>query len=306
MLRERGDFAEAEKLLAERDSRLRGLPNRSDQLHTELCGLYVGLYQAWGKPEKAEPWAKEFRDSIGREIDAMTARIDKAPKSPPPREAPAVSNLYCDRARLRVRAGQFEQAAADFQRGIELDPADHWPWFYRGCLLAYLGEEKAYRGHCAQMLSRFGNSPESHVLDCTVKTCSLLPGGAGGDPQRLNQIANQVWAIGGKEERNEHWFRLLKGVAEYRDDSPERAISWLTSSLSPELPHRTATAYLYLAMAHHRTGNAAEAKEALAKAEDRVTRLVPKPGAGDLAEGGIENWLICQTALREARAMLKP
>ena len=59
-------------------------------------------------------------------------------------------------------------------------------------------------------------------------------------------------------------------------------------------------------MAHHRSGNAAEAKAALAEAETRVQQFVPRPGAGDLAEGGIENWLICQAALREAQAMLKP
>jgi hypothetical protein len=140
------------------------------------------------------------------------------------------------------------------------------------------------------------------VLDCTVKTCSLMPGST--DAERLNQIANQVWSLGGKDERNATWFRLLKGMAEYRAGSPERAINWLTASLTPDLPHRAATAELYLAMARHRMGDAATAKAALASAEERIQRLTPQAGTGDLAEGGIENWLICQTALRECRTLV--
>jgi hypothetical protein len=31
---------------------------------------------------------------------------------------------------------------------------------------------------------------------------------------------------------------------------------------------------------------------------------LPKVGLGDLGQGGVENWLICQTVYREATAML--
>ena len=59
-------------------------------------------------------------------------------------------------------------------------------------------------------------------------------------------------------------------------------------------------------MSYQRLGRRDEAKASLASAEQRIERLTPKPGAGDLAEGGIENWLICQSALREARAAINP
>jgi tetratricopeptide (TPR) repeat protein len=290
---EQGQYPQAEQLLIDRDARLRALPDCPADVRSDLCGRFVCLYQAWGKPDKVQPWAQNLRDSFVREIAAATAQVDKSPKKAKP---------YFDRAKLRVRAGQFREAADDYAKGLALDGNDHWPWFYDGCLLAYLGDELAYRNHCAKMLERFSSSPDGHVLDCTVKTCDLLPNGAGGDAQRLNQIANQVWALGSKDERNAAWFRLLKGMAEFRAGSPDRAINWLTGALAPDLPHRTATAELYLAMAHHQLGHTDEAKALLASAEDRIARLTPKPGVGDLAEGGVENWLICQTALREARA----
>ena len=289
---EQGDFAGAESLLNEREARLRAVTDCPAAPKTELYGHYVGLYQAWGKPQLAEPWSRRFRESITREIADVSALVDKDPKR---------ARHYFDRAKLHVRAGQFEEASADYTRGLALDPSDHWPWYYHGCLLAYLGEEAAYREHCAAMLQRFGSSSDGHILDCTVKTCSLLPGA---DTDRLNQMANQVWALGGRDERNVGWFRLLKGIAELRVGSPDRAVVWLTDSLTPTLPHRAATAELFLAMSNHKLGKADAARDLLASAEQRVERNTPKPAVGDLAEGGIENWLICQTALREARAIV--
>jgi tetratricopeptide (TPR) repeat protein len=292
---EQGQYPQAEQLLLDRDARLRALPDCPADVRSDLSGRFVCLYQAWGKTDKVQAWAQKLHESLGREIAAATAQVEKNPTKAKP---------YFERAKLRVRAGHFQEANDDYAKGLAIDAGDHWPWFYDGCLLAYLGDEAAYRAHCAKMLERFGSSPDGHVLDCTVKTCSLLPGAAGGQEQRLNQIANQVWALGSKDERNAAWFRLLKGMAEFRAGNADRAINWLTGALTPDLPHRTATAELYLAMAHQKLGHADEAKALLAKAEDRIARLTPKPGVGDLAEGGIENWLICQTALREARAVV--
>ena len=293
VLREEGQFEAAEKLLLDREARLRRIGDPSPALRCELYGSLVGLYQAWDKPDQLAAASHKLLEAFDREIADRTAAVERAPDKAKP---------YFDRARIYVRAGRFPEGAADFRRGLSIDPSDHWPWFYQGCLLAYLGDESAYRSHCADMLARFGSSAQAHVLDCTVKTCSLLPGNPQAD--RLNQIANQVWSLGGKDERNATWFRLLKGMTEYRAQSPERAIHWLTASLAPELPHRTATAELYLAMSRHHTGDATGAREALTSAESRIARLTPRPAVGDLAEGGIENWLICQTALKECRNLL--
>ena len=291
---EQRQYAEAEAALLDRDSRLRALPDCPPALRSELYGHFVSVYQAWGKPDKVAPWSDAMRDSLHSEIAAATTAIEADPKKTQP---------YVNRAKLRVRAGLFKEAAEDFDRALARDPKDHWIWFHRGCLLAYLNDEAAYREHCAGMLARFGSSHDSHVLDCTVKTCSLISG-AGGDPAVLDKIASAVWSTDGKDERKTSWFRMMKGMSQYRAGSYAAAVNWLTESLSPDLPHRTATAEAYLAMAHHRLGKSAEAAHYLARAEDRVARLTPKPGVGDLAEGGIENWFVCQVALREARALV--
>jgi tetratricopeptide (TPR) repeat protein len=291
---EEGQYVDAEAALLDRESRLRSLPECPTNLRSELYGHFVCLYQAWDKPDKVAQWSPKLRDSLQREIADATTAIEGDPKK---------ASSYFERAKLRVRAGQFEQASEDYARAMVLDDKDHWVWYHHGCLLAYLNDEAKYREHCARMVSRFGSSAQEHVLDCTVKTCSLLPG-AGGDPAALDKIASGVWSTGSKDERNATWFRLMKGMSTYRAGRYDAAVNWLTDSLTPDLPHRTATAEAYLAMAHHRLGKDDEAKRLLARAEDRVRRLIPKPGVGDLAEGGIENWLVCQTALSEARAVV--
>jgi tetratricopeptide (TPR) repeat protein len=294
---EEGQYARAEAALLDRDARLRALPDAPPALFSELYGHFVCLYQAWGKADKVGPWGERLSESLAREIEAATAAV---------RAAPAKVKPLVDRAKLYVRAGRFDEAAADYARVFELEPErkDHWDWFHYGGLLAYRGDEKAYRAHCGGMLRQFGSSDESHVLDCTVKTCSLMPNGAGGDPAALDRIASAVWSTGGRDQRHACWFRLMKGMAQYRAGSYDAAVNWLTDSLEPDLPHRTATAEAYLAMAYHRLGKADEARKTLARAEARAARLTPQPGIGDLAEGGIENWLVCHTALREARALV--
>lgn len=235
-LRDTGKYESAEQVLLDREERLRQRGGGPADQRTELYGLLVGLYHAWDKPERVSAWGERFQKLLGEEIAARTAEANRKPSQARP--------LF-DRAKLRARAGQFRQAVEDYARGLVIDPSDHWPWFYQGCVLAYLGDEAAYKKHCAQMLERFGSRAEGPVLDCTAKTCSLVPGA--GDPERLNQIANRVWVLGGKDERNAPWFRLLRGLTEYRAGNPDRAVEWLTTAATPELQHRTATAELLLA-----------------------------------------------------------
>src|SRR5204863_504915 len=88
----------------------------------------------------------------------------------------------------------------DFARGMaqrELEPRvvaavpdRHFAWYYRGCLLAYLGDVDAYRKHCNAMLEKFGNREAAEVADRTAKTCLLLS--EGGDSKRLLAEADRA------------------------------------------------------------------------------------------------------------------
>jgi Flp pilus assembly protein TadD len=93
-------------------------------------------------------------------------------------------------------------------------------------------------------------------------------------------------------------------MAAYRTGDFAGAIEWLRRSLSPgrELPVRDGLAQLFLAMAHHRLGQADEARRALAEARTMGQRISPLDAAV------IDNWPDClrfHIARREAEELLR-
>jgi len=62
----------------------------------------------------------------------------------PPSPSPRTAREHCDLGRSLLRAGAFEQAAAEFQRAVELEPQDFWSNFYEGM--------------CAYRLERFNEA----------------------------------------------------------------------------------------------------------------------------------------------------
>jgi tetratricopeptide (TPR) repeat protein len=222
----------------------------------------------------------------------------------PPPGADSVSALT-RRANLLARLGRFKEAAADYARAVELNPGDHWPWYLLGCLLAYTDQPDAYRAHCQRMLQQFGATRDRFVADRTAKTCMLLSGATADLAQQL-RLVDLVFAPGG-DDGMLPWFRLLKGMAEYRQGHFGPAIGWLEQSV-PSFPddHQPAkaTAILFLAMAHHRLGHAEQARARLAEARDVMEQKLPEAGKEDLEFSAIENWLACHVIRREAEALL--
>ena len=219
--------------------------------------------------------------------------------------SPADSDLYDGRGNLRARAGRFEEAIADYDKAIELDPRDHWRWYYRGCILAYTGHTDAYRAHCRAMLLRFGGATDRYVADRTAKTCMLLPGATPdlGAQLRLVQV---VTAPGAVEESAEPWFRLLRGFAEYRRGDYAAAVDCLEQgrpAFTGTFVPAKATATFLLAMTHHRLGHAEQARSLFADARLYMDREMRAAGAEDLGRVNVEDWLICHVIRREADAL---
>jgi hypothetical protein len=103
---------------------------------------------------------------------------------------------------------------------------------------------------------------------------------------------------------------LLKGLAESRAGRYEQAAGWLEKcrTSQPDVPAaRTIAADAYLAIARHGLGQEQEARTALERAGRRAGKDLPPADSGHLdteASAGIENWLVAQTALREAEQLV--
>jgi Flp pilus assembly protein TadD len=243
------------------------------------------------------------KDEQVRAAEMSRLRIQLATVGEAIRESPTKSGLHRCHGILLCRAGRFDEAVPDFDKAIELDPEDHWYWFYRGCVLACTGNSEAYRAHCAAMLRQFGGTTDRNIADRTAKTCLLRPD-ATPDLAGQLRLVDVALAPGGNEDELP-WFLLLKGLAEYRQGHDGAAVDWLERSrrsfAGADAPRATVT--LLLAMAHRRLGHAEQARGLFDEARGIVERDMPKATVDDLSGDGIENWLICHVIRREAEAL---
>ena len=200
-----------------------------------------------------------------------------------------------------AKRGQFTDAAANYDKALRMNPSEPLNYYYRACLAAYMGDVDAYRNTCKAMFAMFSGSTNSTVRDKTTKTCSLMED-CGVDPKEILTLSGTLSANSSPELSA--WFSLCQGMALYRAGQLPQAIDVLENAKTPDRITRTTTAEFFQAMAHWRQGQHSEAQSMLKESLDRLDRELPKAGAEDLGKYGVEDWLICQTARRQAEALI--
>ena len=247
--------------------------------------------------------ANELPESQARlafEADKQIAVLRQTAQAHPDSAGPVE-----DLAAFEARFGHFAQSADDYARAIKLDPGRHWNWYYRGCLLAYLNDVSGYRDLCHPMLERFADATDPSILDRTVKTCLLLPAEPS-PPGSANPLDLAVRALhqAGDDANLKAWFSLCHGMALYRHGDFQAAKAPLQAALTPAEATRRPMATLVLAMADHRLGREHDARQRLAEATRELDQNLPNATDGDLDGVGVENWLMCQVARREAESLI--
>jgi WD40 repeat protein len=268
-------------------------------------------------PRYADKAAAELREALEASADAadqtyLRFRLDALLDTPDRLKREdgwkAAAGLAQEATALANR-GEFRKAADAFARAREADGDDLWHWFHEGCLLAYLRDEAAYEKHCEAMLARFADpadtSPaaltDATTADRVAKTCLLLPG-LGGDVRHLSALADR--AVNARfAPQYARWFLLVKGMGEYRRGDFREAAETLGGPRD-RLPVAAAEAAVefYLAMALHRLGRSDDARAAMGRATELVEREVPPVGGPGL--GGLDTWLTCYIARREAEDLI--
>jgi serine/threonine protein kinase/tetratricopeptide (TPR) repeat protein len=209
------------------------------------------------------------------------------------------------RASAYVVMGQWDKAEADYEKQLQLNPTDQWPWYFRGCILAYLGRKQEYGEHCHAMLTQFADTTDYGILERTAKSALLMPDGIGGD---VDQLTRRV-ELACLQFPNSYWNLLLKGMAECRAGRYEEATGPLEKCR--EVPPddffaRTGlvTADAFLAVARYRLGQVEEARAALDRATDHASKIWPPVGSSDWSKVNADHWLIAQTSMREAALLI--
>jgi cytochrome c-type biogenesis protein CcmH/NrfG len=91
---------------------------------------------------------------------------------------------------FRAQWGEWKEAAAAFDRGLELDQKDHARWSQAAYLHVWVGDDQGYRRCCRGMLERFAATDEPIIAERTAMACLLLPGAiTGTDFDRVQKLA---------------------------------------------------------------------------------------------------------------------
>jgi len=219
---------------------------------------------------------------------------------------PQAVALLRARGAFLARRGRWKDAAADFSRVIEFDPADHRDHHWLAPLLVQGGDREAYRRHCAQALACFGRTQDPIVAERMTKDCLMLPL-AGADLDAVAQWAETAVTKGKGDRYSAYlaFFEFAKGLAEYRQGHFASAVDWTRKVVaSTGTGDAEAQAYFVLAMALHQSGQAQESRAALAKGTDFVETKMPKLESGDIGDAWID-WIVARTLMSEAKGLIE-
>ncbi|HJT76436.1 MAG TPA: protein kinase [Gemmataceae bacterium] len=226
---------------------------------------------------------------------------------------PDHASVWVERGDLYARLGLWDLAAADFAREHELREPDATSRWYRHALLRlYVGDADGYRKVCRRMRERFRGTLNRDFAGEMIRTCILAPG-PDADLALLVELAQDFSASAPRS-----WYCLyLFGMAQYRAGQYEPAVRRLRESLQgyPDWTIR-AMSYPALAMAHHRLGQTAQARQALDAAAAAIDRWTQEryqfqggqfwTHRGATAYWPIAwwDWLECQLSYREAKVLI--
>jgi serine/threonine protein kinase/Flp pilus assembly protein TadD len=179
------------------------------------------------------------------------------------------------------QGGNLAGGVNALQKAADLSPNSAWPWYQLADAYLALGQREAYRSVCGEMMKRYEKNKDpywaSRVLYACLPTADSLADMGALIP--LAQIADR-----GKPDA-----RVL-GAALYRNKKYPEAIASLKAATQ-----NRAWDNLFLAMAHHRVGNAEKAREHLKIAVQRIEE------SGYPWNERTES----ETLLREAEALIK-
>lgn len=190
-----------------------------------------------------------------------------------------------DRAMLHAQLGLWDEAAAEFARGIDLQPSAN-AQIYRFSSGARLvvGDTAGYRRCLARMFERYDK--ESYASFELAYAGGLLEGAV--KAARLVELAERTLESGRLP-----YFLHASGMAYYRAGQFDKTIERLEESLkNPDWQSGGGRASeLGIALAHHRLGHVEEARQWLDKAEQWYEKAIQDALASPTATASLLYWM---------------
>jgi tetratricopeptide (TPR) repeat protein len=213
---------------------------------------------------------------------------------------PDDGQLWCARGRYHALRDQWDQAAADFARGITSAPPESEEWFEHACLRLIIGDTTGYRAFVQEMRRREGQTTNPIVAYVLARSC-VQSAEPGIEPEQVIR-----WAESTLRDSRPAWYLQVVGAAHYRAGHFDQAIKWVEESntaYSSSVSDADLQNRLVLAMAHERLGHAVQARALLAEVQRSWRRIETARTDGAVSLFAID-WLPIQLLHREAEAVI--
>ena len=192
---------------------------------------------------------------------------------------PNNQDAWFARATAYSNVKQWDKAVVDFSKVIELDPNNANASYRRALAHLGMGDTEKYRQSCNQFLEYFEETEDPAVCHWVALSCVLAPD-AVEDFSRVIELAQFATESSNETDHT----RNVLGAILYRAGKFNEALKQLSSladewEQGKEFPTLTSPAYtwFFLAMIHHRLGNADESQHYLKLANERAAEEI----AGD-------------------------
>jgi tetratricopeptide (TPR) repeat protein len=235
----------------------------------------------------------------GQIDEALEVRRDAVRRNPTAGAIRAV-------AMMLGAAGQWEQAAAQYELAVKLDPADAHGRYMAAVAHVGAGRLDDYRRVCREMVARYADTDKPLDAERTVTACLLLPDKLdAGDLEQVQNLAERA-VSGGAKNPNFRFGARAKGLADFRAGLHAEAVRRL-KQYAPDGNglHQDVIAYAVHAMAQFRLGKIEEARAALSQAQVILKTKRPDPKKDRPFEPGQSHgWLYSEILCREAEALV--
>jgi tetratricopeptide (TPR) repeat protein len=164
--------------------------------------------------------------------------------------------------------GQWDQAADDFAKAVELGPDDlENSWYPLALLQLRAGRADEYQRSCTRLLARIGPSDAPGLNRMVALICKVGPQAAANQTPSVQRAEKAV-----SQNPNSGEFVGILGECLYRKGDFDGAIGRLEESVRTDAGIGAHWRQLFLAMAHHRLGHTAQAEAYLKQASDWIEK----------------------------------
>ena len=177
----------------------------------------------------------------------------------------ATLTWHRDQAEAAVRGENWFGVAFHERRALALDSSPTPSWYRLAVANLALGDAADHHQTCVRMLQKFASSTDQSTNLQTAYVCVIDPQ-AGGDPAALVKVAARPASVNPVTRR-------VHAAALYRAGDTAGALKEFDAA-EANFPRR-AWDWLFLAMVHHRLGNAALCRQCYEKALEH--QRTPKP-----------------------------